>query len=188
MWFIDFCVWTSNPTIPETSTFNYFLKSIWITAPLSSILLVVEADDEDTPVSLEEVSKDLENEGFKVDTIKGKDGEIKVIKVDIDVDDLALSESSEEKKEGNSDALTTLRKKREAGQKSFERIRRKRHLCLKCKLNDLHEKIHGHGQGGGYGGYGGCPTGNCGGGYGGKLTIIKTLIQNKFWEINIRYF
>ncbi|XP_033224577.1 keratin, type I cytoskeletal 9-like isoform X2 [Belonocnema kinseyi] len=123
-----------------------------ISEPLASILLVVGADDEDSPVSLEEVSKDLENEGFQVETLKGKDGEIKVIKVNIALDDLESTELSEE----NKDVLSTLRTKREAGQKNFERIRMKRHLCLKCK--------HGGGGNGGYGGgYGG---GNgVGGGY-----------------------
>ena len=118
----------------------------------------MEADKEDTPANLEEVTKDLENEGFKVETIKGKDGKVKLIKVDIDLDDLESSELSEDKKkEDETEISRILRKKRETGETGIQKIRMRRHLCLKCKLQELHQQKYGNG---------GCGNGGCGGGYG----------------------
>ncbi|KAG8037724.1 hypothetical protein G9C98_005935 [Cotesia typhae] len=58
---------TQNPTVLE---------------PIATVLLVVGEDDEDKPVSLDELAKDLEEEGFKVEKIG--DGETQLIKIDMD--------------------------------------------------------------------------------------------------------
>ncbi|XP_015111738.1 serine/threonine-protein kinase pakB [Diachasma alloeum] len=54
-----------------------------ILEPVATILLVVEEEDEGVPVSLDELAKELEEEGVKVEKI-GDDIETKVIRVDFD--------------------------------------------------------------------------------------------------------
>lgn len=55
---------------------------VFCVEPIATVLLVLEEDDEETPVSLDELAKDLEEEGLKVEKIG--DGETKLIKIDID--------------------------------------------------------------------------------------------------------
>ncbi|KAF7990291.1 hypothetical protein HCN44_000096 [Aphidius gifuensis] len=54
-----------------------------ILEPIATVLLILEEEDENKPVSLDEFAKDLEDDGFKVERI-GDDNEIKVIKIDMD--------------------------------------------------------------------------------------------------------
>lgn len=149
----------------------------FIAEPLSMFLLVVEDDDEDHPVSLDEVAKDLENEGFTVEKVV-KDGETQLIKVDLEsveshikvdenstkddviekiIEEAKEKKESDEKKESNEDHPLE-----ESGK--LTKLRRKRHICLKCKLDELKMKQT-------YGG-GGCSV--CGGGGSYQRKIIKT--------------
>ena len=117
---------------------------------MATVLLVVEADDEEDPVSLDDIAKDLEAEGFTIEKIT-KDGETQVIKVDFgDVAD------DEPKEDLNVEFVKPVEAK-------TSKVRRKRAPCLKCKLG----KLLGGGGGGGYGGGGYGGGGYGGGGYGG---------------------
>lgn len=120
-------------------------------------LLVVEDDDEDTPVSLDEVARDLEAEGFTVERIS-KDGETRLIKVDLDsaetlvkVDEQSRNTIEEIVKSGGTTEEPAIEQ-----DGKLMKMRRKRNACLSCKLAELKmKKFH---QGGG-----GC-DGGCGGG------------------------
>lgn len=111
----------------------------------------MEADDEEDPVSLDEIAKDLQEEGFEVEKVM-KDGETKVIKVD-------FGEDAEAKKPENDLAAPSVVKNVET---TTNKIRKKRAPCLKCKLANMFSGGYG---GGGYGGGGGYPGGGGGGGY-----------------------
>ncbi|KAK0179074.1 hypothetical protein PV327_007899 [Microctonus hyperodae] len=67
----------------EIFTENAIKNTPALAEPLATVLLLVEEEDKDRPVSLDEVAKDLEEEGFKVEKIV-EDGDTKVIKVDFD--------------------------------------------------------------------------------------------------------
>ncbi|XP_043270313.1 heavy metal-associated isoprenylated plant protein 33-like isoform X2 [Venturia canescens] len=122
-----------------------------ILEPLATVLLVVEADDEEDPVSLDDIAKDLQEEGFEVEKVM-KDGETKVIKVDFGEDP--------EAKPGNDLAVPVVKNV----ETTTNKVRRKRAPCLKCKLGKLLGGGGGN-YGGGYGG-GGYPGGGYpGGGY-----------------------
>ncbi|KAG7205497.1 hypothetical protein KM043_007480 [Ampulex compressa] len=135
-----------------------------ILEPLATVLLVVETDDDSEEsagaADLDEIAKDLEKEGFKVERL-GSGSQTKLIRVRLD--------------EQNVDGLmnmTSNSKTEESG-----KIRRKRTSCLKCKGFSKGGGgggggggyYGGHGYGGGYpvvvypgGGGGGCPPGGCG--------------------------
>ncbi|XP_014214435.1 uncharacterized protein LOC106643707 [Copidosoma floridanum] len=117
--------------------------------PLAMFVLVVEDEDENKPVSLDEVAKDLEAEGFIIEKI-GKDGMTSLLKVNLD--------SILEKDDLDSRKNTINRVKRDLARESegepeasgkLVTVRTKRHL-----LEKLLQK---------HGGYG-C-NGGCGGGY-----------------------
>lgn len=137
-------------------------------------LLVVEEDEEDKPVSLDDVARDLEDEGFVVEKIR-KDGETRLIKVDLD-----SVESMAKVDESPMDKFYDVKKAIQSGEEKEEKpleetgkltsIRRKRHICLKCKLDELKQKKYG-GYGGGYGGCGG----GCGGGGGYRKLLFSAL-------------
>lgn len=127
---------------------NDFLR-LFDAEPIATVLLLVEVDDEETPVSLDAIAKDLEDEGFTVDKVV-KDGETQVIKVDFgDLGDDAPKEDLGVELVKPTNSL---------------KVRKKRAPCLKCKLGNL---LGGGGGGGGYGGGGYGGGGYGGGGYGG---------------------
>jgi hypothetical protein len=111
-------------------------------------LLIVEADNENHPVSLDDVAKDLVDEGFTIEKIS-KDGETRLIKVDLD------SVERDEKAWGESTEATT--EVEQSG--ALMKVRRKRTICLKCDLDGYRMRRHGHGFGRGHGCIGGCGGG-----------------------------
>ncbi|CAD6215995.1 GSCOCG00004300001-RA-CDS [Cotesia congregata] len=66
----------------EILTDEFAAQNPTVLEPIATVLLVVEEDDEDKPVSLDELAKDLEAEGFKVEKIG--EGETQLIKIDMD--------------------------------------------------------------------------------------------------------
>ncbi|XP_057326665.1 uncharacterized protein LOC130668402 [Microplitis mediator] len=73
---------TTSEETNEILTDEFAEQNPSLLEPIATVLLVLEEDDEETPVSLDELAKDLEEEGFKVEKIG--DGETKLIKIDID--------------------------------------------------------------------------------------------------------
>ena len=137
-------------------------------------LLVVEDEDEDHPVSLDEVARDLEEEGFNIEKVE-KDGETRIVKVDLgsietlmkipnthdsDKDAKSTVSNAIDKVDSDVELIDDEQPPLEESNKLMK-IRRKRHICLKCKLEELKASKYA-----GYGGGGGC-GGGCGGGGGG---------------------
>ena len=137
------------------------------TEPLAIFLLVVEDEDEDHPVSLDEVARDLEEEGFSIEKVE-KDGETRVVKVDLgSVETLMNIPNTHDSDKDVSNAIDKVDSDVEHiddEQPALEqsnklmKIRRKRHICLKCKLQQMNAMMHS-------GGGGGCGGGCGGGGY-----------------------
>lgn len=130
------------------------MKFVLITAPFATIVLLVEKKNEQSPVKLEDVARDLEEEGFKVERIE-KDGDTRVIKVDIEVPEAKVHKKIEDAK------YSILPSK-------YTQLRNKRSPCLNCMLHELKGKKYGS-KGGYKGGYGG---GKC---KGGKKYKIKKI-------------
>ncbi|KAL7286290.1 hypothetical protein TKK_0019465 [Trichogramma kaykai] len=141
--------------------------------PLAVFLLVVEDKDEDHPVDLDEVAEDLKAEGFDIEKVQYH-GQTRIVKVNLEsaetlVDaaeiDSSLSnaiqraaENSEKKSEEKAEEEKRDESKIEQAGKLMK-VRRKRHVCLKCMVEEMKaKKFH---KGGG----GGC-NGGCGGGGG----------------------
>lgn len=130
--------------------------------------MIVEDDNETNPVSLDDVAKDLEGEGFTVDKIF-KDNETRIIKVKMD----SMEESTEtrpietaEDQASNDDVQVMS----ESNPKLLK-VRRRRSTHLTSLANRGHGGYGGHsggfyggGYGGGHGGHGGF-----GGGRNGKF-------------------
>ncbi|XP_058799323.1 uncharacterized protein LOC131668870 [Phymastichus coffea] len=121
-----------------------------VAVPLALFLLVLEDENENHPVSLDDVARDLEKEGFAVEKIV-KNGETGLVKVDLDT-----FESTVRIPQGNNNVIEHETDIKDSGK--LTSVRRKRHICLHCKLDELKQKIHNKHSGG-------CNT--CGGGGGG---------------------
>lgn len=142
-----------------------------ISEPLAVFVLVVEADNETEPVSLDEMARDLVDEGFTVEKI-GKDGETHLIKVDLNTFDSndELESNADRKIEGE-----TEEKASELEQYGkLMKLRRRRSVCVGCDLSRMKRHLHKHRHGYGYDSQ---PCLTCGGGYPSQPTYPRPQID-----------
>ncbi|XP_058799324.1 uncharacterized protein LOC131668871 [Phymastichus coffea] len=111
-----------------------------VAVPLALFLLVVDDEDENSPVSLDEVAKDLEEEGFTVEKVVNN-GETRLVKVDIDSVETTVRIPN---KNNNFNNFLEEENKNHISLKKSDKImsvRRKRNIHLYSKLDELKKRI-----------------------------------------------
>lgn len=99
---------------------------------------MVEDEDENVPVSLDDVAKDLEEEGFTVEKVV-KDGETRLVKVDLDSFETTVRIPDESNNSNNMFENKSDVSLEKSG--NLMSVRRKRNIHLYSKVDELKQTI-----------------------------------------------